>query len=308
MAIVQDGDKFFEVNYSPPAGVGLEVVWTFVQVLQAAGWIGVQHGDGTSKTAGFPASNPFVPGTTAWVQMRMPTGTWEMTLQRGSGDDWSVRGYMSMGGFGSGGTASVPPTAVDQVQIIGTGGAYDNGGWAWSSGSAANYRWSFCADSVPYRGFYYFHAIGRMLTSGNTHRILLLDPVESVADGTIGDADAAPFFMFAKTQSTGGVNLSGYYKYGLSGEAWDENLLWSTPTAFASRGQNPYTGVHQKAKLDVYRTAAQVQDKGRARNVRFFSGTLAVYDTVDLAEVGAAYVHYNSGQLFPWPSGVAPSP
>lgn len=318
MTIVQDGSRFFEVNYTPTAGAGEEVLWTFAQVLDAAGWIGIQFGNGTTKSSGFPGVNPFVAGTTGWIQMRAPTGTFEITLQRDSGNDWSARGYASMVAFGLGGSASAPPSPPASVswQIIGTSGNYDSGGWIWANTSAAVYRWSFCADSVAHRGFYYFHAIARSRTSPyNAHRALIFDTVNSPADGSIGDADAAPFFMLRGQGSFANPNNQGadvvlWYRYGLSGALLDETTAveWGAPYNFASRGQNPYTGVHEKAPVDLVRLTTNIQDKGRTNNLRWLSGSIATYDTVDFADAGEALIHYQNGLLLPWPSGVVPSP
>lgn len=144
MAIVQDGTRWFSVNFVPASGHGTrDVLWEMASVMQTAGWIGVQSGDGTTKTSGFPVSNPFLPSTNGWIQLRAPTGTLEVTIQRSSGEDYSARAYVCDVTFGMGGTASAPPTNADAIQIIGSSDSYDSGGWGWVSGSAANYRWMF---------------------------------------------------------------------------------------------------------------------------------------------------------------------
>ena len=316
MAIVQDGSRFFEVNYSPAAGAGEQVLWHFAQVLQAAGWIGVQSGNGTAKTAGFPGANPFVASTTGWIQLRAPTGTFEITLQRDSVDDASARAYACMTAFGTGGTASAPPTPPAAAwQIIGSAGAYDTG-WIWGTTDASAYRWHFCADSVAVGGFYYFHAIGRDRTPPYAAlRALIMDPLDTLADGTEGDADAAPFVML-RGQGVfpvlfGNADIVAWYRYGLSGELFDTAGLFISggPYQFTMRGQNPYTLLHEKAPIDISRYTTNIQDKGRTRNLRWFSDSaINAYDTVDLAEVGAALIHFDNSLLVPWPSGTAPSP
>lgn len=315
MAIVQDGSRFFEVNYSPAAGAGEQVLWHFAQVLQAAGWVGVQSSNGTAKTAGFPGANPFVAGTTGWIQLRTPTGTFEITIQRDSGNDYDARAYACMTTFGTGGSASAPPTPPGTAwQIVGVAGAYD--AWIWGTTDASAYRWHFCADSVAVGGFYYFHAIARSRTPAYpAHRALILDPVDTLADGTVGDADQAPFVMlrgqgvFPNLDASG--DLVAWYRYGLSGAVLDDtaSIIAGGPYLFTSRGTNPYTLIHEKAPLDLFRQTVNIQDKGRTRNLRWFSDTaISTYDTVDLIEVGEALIHFDNSLLVPWPSGTAPIP
>lgn len=312
MAIVQDGSRWFSVNFSPSAGDGPAVLWEWARVLEAAGWTGVQSGNGTSKSAGFPINSPFVAATTGWIQMRAPTGTFEITLQRASGDDWSARGYVAEAGFGTGGDASAPPSPpADAIQIIGTGNSYDSSGFCWASGNAAAYRWMFCADSAPHRGFYYFHAVGRVISGGARHRRVVFDTLESNADGVVGDEDEAPFAMLlgstGEAPSDGTSNWTGWYKRNLTGEALETALTLRWPFV-SGLGANPYTGTHERGAPTLHKTSSNVQFKGRLRTCRVSTtSSPATYDTIDLATTGDALVHLDSGFYVPWPSGVSPS-
>lgn len=314
MAIVQDGTRWFSVNFVPASGHGTrDVLWEMASVMQTAGWIGVQSGDGTTKTSGFPVSNPFLPSTNGWIQLRAPTGTLEVTIQRSSGEDYSARAYVCDVTFGMGGTASAPPTNADAIQIIGSSDSYDSGGWGWVSGSAANYRWMFCADSAPVSGHYYFHWIGRAVTSGNAHRRVVFEPCLTNADGTIGDADDAPWVVWVQA---GGNNLPqtnasdgrGWYKRNLAGEAAETQLAIHHTLPSTALGQNPYTGIHERASPLIYKVSTNAQRKGIASTIRFATmSSISAFDTLDLADTGLAMIAPDSNGCFvPWPSGVTP--
>jgi hypothetical protein len=314
MAIVQDGTRWFSVNFVPASGHGTrDVLWEMASVMIAAGWTGVQSGNGTTKTAGTPVSNPFLVATTGWIQLRAPTGTLEVTLQRNSGEDYSARGYLCDIGFGGGGTASAPPTHADAIQIIGSSGSYDGGGWGWASINATNYRWQFCADSAPVSGHYYFHWIGRVVSSGAGHRRVVFDPVETNADGTIGDADDAPWVVWLQA---GGNNLPlnsasdgrGWYKRNLTGQALETALAIFHTLPGTALGQNPYTGTHERAAPLIYKVSTNAQRKGVASTIRFATmSSISAFDTLDLADTGRAMIAPDSNGCFvPWPSTVTP--
>ena len=310
MAIITDGTRKFEVNYSPASGSGGQVLYTWVQVLLAAGWTAVDWGNGTTTGSGTMSSANWN-ASNAWQRVQAPAGTLQMTIQKDT-TDFGARAYLSVAGFSGSGTATAPPTPpADAIQFIGTGNAFDTAGFMWSTqGNASNVVWHICADTANVNGAYYFHIVGRTKTTGAAQRRVVCDPTEN----NTGGIDVAPFYMLRGTADfpnagTGGNILVAWYKYGLSGASLETVLYGATvggyPNSFST---NPYTTESEMCKIPITQTTGNAQDKGMSSTCRWTGRTLANYDTANLAVVGNAYIHHTAGWLLPWPSGVTPVP
>lgn len=321
MPIIQSGTRFFEVNYPTPTSQPKEVLWTWTRVMIAAGWQPLQSSDGTTVSSGDWANASAAVQPNAWLRLKAPTGTMEFLVQgdgsTGSGA-YGARAWLSdSAGFISGGTPSTAPTAADRVALIQGSTAHSiDIYFTWQAGLPT---WHICADSAPYRGIYYFHIVGRETASPHYHRRVIVEPIMSVADGTVGSNDNAPYIWTQGGNSTNhrpipGVVVTteyseGYYRRGLSGEAVTPLRLGTGPVHGNTSVSitNPYTGRISKFPLLAFRTGANAQDKGYTRNLRVCSMPLPERDTLDLAVAGQAMVVFDNVAI-PWPHGVTPLP
>jgi len=149
---------------------GSLAMFQLVQTMISGGW--VQMGSGDASTWATGSVGPVVNGGTgatglnnnaAWIRLQTPTLTFggtslkkEVLIQRGNADtDWWLR-YSPAGNFSGGSpSATVAPTATDQVNLYGTAQSAATGFFPTLS-NTATYSNCMCYDASGSYGFYLF--------------------------------------------------------------------------------------------------------------------------------------------------------
>lgn len=266
MAIITSDNYRSEVNFVPVTD-NEEVLVALVDVLVDAGWSVIARSDGSTVTSdGSENSAAQWANTDAWTHLRDPTGAGgrDITIQRGS-TSRALRMFIGLRGDAmSGGDATTAPTpSGTNGQLIGTGGSYDT---AWFPATPSQTRWHMSAGENPEAtsgDVYPFYLIGRVTPGGTASKCMVLAPLETPADGVVGDADDEPWVAFVSANLTSSVQLSGWFKANLTGEQFVVGgiTLESQPTNM--RGLNPYSGLYDQAQLMVHdATAGLLQRKG----------------------------------------------
>ena len=197
----------FSVNQSPSTGA--IAMYQLIAAMLSGGW--VQKGSGDATTFSNSAAGPVTNGGTgasglgnnaAWVRLQMPALSFagvssnrELLIQRGNSDiNWWIRYSPTLNFTGSAGgaiSATVAPTAVDQVNILGTAQA---GTTIFSTNNT--YRCNCMAyDGTNSYGFYLFTFVNG---GGNVAKAaFVMDPMTSASSG-----DKDPYLFYAAGPST----------------------------------------------------------------------------------------------------------
>lgn len=250
-----------------PAGSGtIEFLWNIIQTLLSAGWTHFASGTGTSGTfsttpgnvnnqitstgtgaGGFDRNN-------AWIVLRDPANKRQLLIQRGTSNT-QIRVYYSAldtfvgTGFGAI-SATVPPSATDQQQLVGSAGAYVT---IQNPTSSQGTRFHCIAFSDPLNtDCYTFYA---WATGPSNTLISMFVAFETLRQFNSGDADPIIQCWFPGNGSTlsastlfGGTLWYGWFKMNLTGETWCDWLLVAqqvnaSSTLIPATNQNIATGV-----------------------------------------------------------------
>lgn len=297
-----------------------EVMFRLKKLLKAVGWTVPSSSDGTTYNAAGDQITTDGSGAggldnnNAWYRLQDPGGRREFVFQR-STNEYTWKAYYSALAKFSGGSpdAVTLPTATDEVQVIGSGGSFD-GSWGWGGVSVSNYKWHIGADNAAVGGVYGFYIVSRQLTTGNSHRRLVLDPLKvgSYPDGTVGDADADPAVVWMASGTAFGVgspSIGTWYKYGLASASWDTAPQVLGLAGFpGSVGISPYSG-QDLGLAPIYHstTVSKEQVKGWSAALEWVGvGARNTYDTLGLS-TSSSRVIFDDVSL-PWPQSVVPSP
>jgi len=222
------------VDRSPVTGS--VAMWVVISTLLAAGWTKLADSDGATYSAvGAAVSSGAVGGgglanNNAWVRLRAPTGTREITIQRGTIGHfyWRIKYSKGAGFVGGSPAAAQTPSATDEVIIWGSG-TDAAPGYVNIWGTDNSYRLQVWADDATPYGF---GAVSWTNGSGNTNNgVLIYEPVT----GLPVEGDNDPFVWHVGNGSTtqgssgsisnqgGSGNTSGcraWFKPGLVGESF----------------------------------------------------------------------------------------
>jgi hypothetical protein len=191
----------FNVNNAPATG-GL-AIYILIATLEAAGWVQMAAGDGTSLfrfapfiTSGATGANG-IGNNSAWTRIQSPDGVREYTIQRGTvGTAWRIK-YSFAGKFTDGAmSATVTPSAADQVIMMGAGSdASPTYATAYML-TDNTYRYEVCADDAsPYTFWSASFANG----GGTPRAVLLLDKLT----GEPTDGDTYLTYSYYSNSTTG---------------------------------------------------------------------------------------------------------
>lgn len=263
----QGGAANDSVNVAPATGQAAMKVW--YKVLLEAGWTRQGSSDGTSfDNTGATDYWAGALGNSSWVRMQDPAGVREIIVQRGTTNLlWREKWSHSAKFTGGTPSATVPPTATDEQNINGNNTPTfvsllltDN-----------TYKIHVGANNAsPYDWYMIMVPTG----GGLVRSFYFLN----LATGSYPSGDVAPYIVTANRDTmsnsglraiSGGVELDGvgqgYYKKGLSGEAW---VLFrgfgyggSSVSDFTNGGAgvNPYDGDDNFVPIPVGRLAADGQ-------------------------------------------------
>lgn len=251
------------VNLAPATG-GI-LAFQIQQGLKQCGWVPVQWTDGTTLTtssAGWSSGASGAGGaanTSAWLRMQDPAGVHEFILQRSTTNLlWRMKWSHSAKFTGGSPSATVTPTATDQQNVAGT----DVPAFiTWLAAENTYKAHIVCDADAPYS----FMVILMPNGGGAARSLWYLNMVS----GSYPSADVAPYVVGMRNGDTtvaalDGVTVNsdelgeGFYKKGLSGEAWvswpaqnlTDNSASGAPNGY---GTNPYTGDDQVFPIAVGR-------------------------------------------------------
>lgn len=204
-------------------------IWAFKEVLKQAGWVVTYSGTGTAGTFGTSdllTSAAMLTTNYVWFVIRDPSGAGgrSFLLQR-STTDTSWRVYYSQSaeftgsGFGAV-SATVPPSAADQQQILGTGGGYTTFFQVSPASVFSIYAIAQNAADAGVYGFWFFMPPSSSSSAG----LFALEPVK---DGNPADPDPcvvmAPMNLNNQpTSSSTSINgtTSAWYGKGTGSEVY----------------------------------------------------------------------------------------
>lgn len=315
---------------------GSTTMFQLKEVLKQAGWTHRASGTGASGTFSVTPGNVndqiTNEGTgagglnrnTSWFVLRSPDGIREVMFHRSTSDN-SWRGYYSARdtfvgtGFGAI-SATVPPSATDQNQFLGTAGGFTTVCSGAVAGSVLNTVAFNDAINGIY-GWYHFHIpIG---TVAPTHFMCM----EPLAPGSFDAADDEPLVMCALqsmgtsdfyTQSGGTTGFWGWHRRGLASSAFVRfggNLVTVATSqgvlygAINGVGTDPWDQGESMRQVMVGRRTSwttSIGVKGFLGRMKFIGATsYRNYPTRYFAAGPQAYVV--AGVLaLPWPSNVIP--
>lgn len=306
MPSYSDGDWEFNVNEI--RSDSREHLVAFGDLLIAAGWTCVGSSDGTTPKG---TRNTLADwnNTSAWEHFRDPGGAagrdfvWQRSTDPGTLRAWLGRAAQPF----TGGTGATVPTASGALQIIGSGGGYSFG---FFPVTPASVRVHMAARSVGIGTFidvFPFWIVSRITPGGTANSSVVILPLVSPYDGTVGLSDFEPWVAVTGGAITVTAGLRGWYRANLSGAAQVSSLAGATPGSFAAySGQSPYSGEDDLAPIFVRdATGGVAQRKGVVQDFTAENPARADLDTYNLATSGRARVQFDQLTL-PWPATVAP--
>lgn len=307
MPTYTDGDWLFNVNEI--RADNREHLIAFGDLLIAAGWTCVGSSDGTTPKG---TRNTLADwnNTSAWEHFRDPGGVggrdfvWQRSTTPGTIRAWLGRAGQAF----TGGTGAVVPTASGALQIIGSGGGYQTNFFPSSPSTVRVHMAARSAGLGTFIDVFPFWIVVRVTPSGSGSQYVVILPLVSPYEGTVGFSDFEPWVSATSAEVSVTSGLRGWYRANLAGAAQVTSLAGTTPGgSFAAySGQSPYSGEDDLAPVFVSDTTGGVaQRKGVVQDFTAENTARADLDTYNLATAGRARVQF--GQLtFPWPSTVAP--
>ena len=223
----------WQINATANSGVNLApatgsiAMWNIISGLLQAGWTKKTDSDGTTysssgvQVTGGGAGANGLGNTNAHVRLSDPANLHELSIQRGTTSllwriKWSHSAKFTVGTP----TATLVASATDEQVPNGTGtDAAPVGGTIFTADNLYHLHFG-CDNAAPYD----FWGATTLITTGATQKMFLF---LNMTVGSYPSADVAPY-----TIEFGGVPVvanaivgSGYYKKGMSGEAWLANLF-----------------------------------------------------------------------------------
>lgn len=315
MPVTSQGNHRFNISIEPVGAsdhhLFFEGLW---DTLEAAGWVAVEHSDGTTVAAGRGAIQNTV---NAWKLYRNPSSTMWVRAQRNTTAQWRMFIDTTLP---TGGTASTMPSHADSVQLIGTSGGFAS--LNTDSSTVRAHVWANTEEtSNGFRPFYFLLMTRGVATSLDFYGVETLD---QVADGVSGDADTQDYVLYRTTGSITNFSRSGgankfivWYRKGLTGAAIDSSggVAFGQVNVNASHSfpgginfTDPYTGLYKKARCWVgSNTSGRTQaPKGRAIFFRFPGPDTSIIGNFQRLDptTTEAYLRLTDF-LVPWPQNTA---
>lgn len=313
------------VNLSPATGAFL--MYYLKEMWKQGGATAKSSSDGTTYssstdllTTGASGAGGFG-NTSAWGRWQFPDGT-EVCVQRGTTNLlWRIKWSHSATFVGGSPAATQTPSATDQQYVC--GGGTEAAPTYFSLWAAdAGYKASMGMDNAaPYDFWCVTGTIGTGLLNNRIWRL-------SMASGSYPSADVAPYIVDA---NTGGLSLTalagvtvnslgigqGYYKKGLSGEAWVNyramayayvaGAVTASPLGLGVDPYNGYDSIEDILLARINGTDSTPGRKGRANiGTVAWAGSVraTMQDYFDTA--GALRYAYFGDVALRWPPGVVP--
>ena len=305
MAIITSDGWKFEVN-AQYVTLDTELLVFFSATAVAAGWVLLGASDGTTLvTDGTPNTSTQWNNSNAYEYWRDPSalGVGRQMIVIHGPTTRDVKAYVSKAGTQfTGATGAAPPTAVDQAQMIGTGGGFDTNYLVAAAGGRNHYGFNTVPQGTT-GDVYAFFWIQRSTTSIADSR-LIIEPVNTPANGVVGDADVEPYIGFwGSTSTPSSSGVTGWYKAGLTGQQVPPtSLVFAVETNRS--GLSGYTGAYD-LHTPIWYDAVPFQNKGTPVNMTYEFAGHADADTYDLATESKARCIWGSFTVR-WPVGVAP--
>jgi hypothetical protein len=294
-----------------------QMIWTWKEALKEAGWTHFASGTGTGGTFTITpgnvndlivTANNLTPNN-AWFVLRDPGARRQIMVHRSTIDP-SMRIYMSATstfvgtGFGAI-SATVPPSAVDQVQLFGSAGGF--GFWT----NLPTVTITICAETVPVGNVYPFHL---MVVNENDFtrgtQCFACEPMDP-ASYSMNDVEPCLWMCgnLGSLYSTTASPWWGWYRYGQTGAAWARHTaLMANRQSSDYRLLNPEiaSGTWPLFPFAWVGTGAQNAWKGWSRYLRQptstavnWPNTLMIDDDLPGKVVGQA--QSSTGMIFPFP-------
>ncbi len=203
----------FFVNTIP--NTGSVAIYSLISTLMTAGWLKKSDSDGTTfsntgvqVTSGAAGANG-LGNTKAWVRLQAPAvnggavvnQTRELIIQRGTLDtDWRIKYSASAGFTGGIPSATVVPSATDEVWMMGAGTDALPTFLTWFSATNKTYYWHvLCGGANEYYSFVAWQILVGNNISGLKNGIAL----DIMVSGSFPAVDPDPAVMYAS--SAGGT-------------------------------------------------------------------------------------------------------
>lgn len=260
--------------------------------LVARGWVVKASSDATTYNAtgdqitGFNSGANGLANTNAWFRIQCPSMggvTRELTFQRSTTTNWRIK-YSYSAGF-TGGTPGITQTASATDEQILLGGGTDASPTYSSLFSGTNkYGFITCGDSNEGYAFYSL-LLGQQPLAYNS-QISNFFAMDRISSGSIsaGDVDGYVFYITAGATLNTSLTPKGYYKKGLSGEAFTSFLIYDWTIQSRTFATNTFGSNMSNNKCNVLpilygRTTAPIGYKGFSHMIgvatmQWFSGTL----------------------------------
>lgn len=340
----------FSVNNLP--STGSEAIWDLIIALISAGWTQIGSGDGftydngsAGPVAGAASGATGLANSNAWVRVRAPAvnqgsvsnQTREWLFQRGTDNrSWRFKYSASAGFSGGSPSATVVPTAIDQVVMLGAGTDASptyNANWFHLDGV---YRWHIGAGGAAEN--YAFYAFS--WTVGGTTMLQAIGLfMDTMASGSFPSTDVDPAVAYVSNSYASGTPFGESTYFAISTASALANVTnpakaraWLGPTSQAdiatsgtnsqgvqaaalvalgndTTGINPFSGKDDLIPVWWIRTGASVPPVGlKGLSTLLIHGSVirGPMDTIDSAgtkdkiNVAQTYTAW-----FPW-AGVTP--
>lgn len=246
-------------NNTKPAQVGA-AIYNLITAMVAAGFTIKASGDGLAAYSAtgsvFTAASPHLSGAngwnnaSAWCRIKYPTGTREIMFVRGPTQErYAVFAISPSAGFITGGSATVPPSASDQVFVLGTSFTSDYRLFGDALADGSSYVNAICDDTAPYN----FWLAGWLQgVNGQDQGGLFSDYASNVSSGS-GGTDPDPYIYGGGSSVFGGGSFYYDYAWTFFNGSWIRvQSMFSDQQASGSAASNPYTGGHDLLPAPIF--------------------------------------------------------
>lgn len=316
------------VNLTPTGGFA-QVIGTFCNLLQSAGWSVFKWSNGTTVSTGSTTfTSTTLDASGAWVVLSQPTGgtapfsgSRQLLFWRRSTDrSWHIN-YSASGAYtaGTGTTATTPPSASDEVSTYGgesqaaRSSPYDLIQSPYDPNSINTTFQLAASDTAPFVCWMVGYTKGQGSNSANTMKMFwMMEGIQSSSfplnsgDLTAYTTDKEPYVFLSNTYqgsqnifagSWGGLlstNYLGYKSYGQPGQVWKNvGRLYERP----GNGSN-FNHITSKVDLVPVFFGGSSLLKGLSATIRFTSKELNGLTLLD-GDATNDYIVYADCAL-PW--------
>ncbi len=185
---------------------GAVAFYTLKTTLVTAGWVVKSDSDGTTYASGGGQVTGGASGANglgnanAWIRLQSPiigSNTREIMFQRGADNtSWRFLYSANANFIGGSPSASVLPTAADEVYMLGAGAGTFKANWFNTDGA---YHWNIACGGAT--EFYSFYAFAHTTATTTANVCLFLD-VLATNGFAVGDVDPAVMYCSATNAST----------------------------------------------------------------------------------------------------------